>query len=93
MCAVGIIRVGHLDVPLGGVDAVGVVAKLDDRDSVEHGLRYTSCSTLPWPASDPARSISLGMTVSSNGSGDDDAQEKGCDDTRDAVQDNHRCKE
>jgi hypothetical protein len=48
---------------------------------------------LPWPADEAARSIPLRMTVSTDGAGDDDAQEEGCDDTCDTVQDNHRCKE
>jgi hypothetical protein len=91
MLAGGILHIGHLDVPLGGSHTV-VVAKLDDGKCVDEGLRYTSCSTLPWPASDPARSISLGMTVRTDGAGDDDAQEEGGNDTCDTVQDNHRCK-
>lgn len=90
MLAGGILGIGHFNVPLGGIDAVGI-AEFDDGDGVEHGLRYTSCSTLPWPASDSAGPVPLGMTVSTDGAGDNDAQEEGRDDTRDAVQDNHRC--
>jgi hypothetical protein len=92
MLAGGIVRVGHFNVPLGSIDGF-VIAKLDDGDGVKHGLCYTSCSTLPRSAGDPARPIPLGMTVSTDGAGDDDAQEQGCDDTCDAVQDNHRCRQ
>jgi hypothetical protein len=92
MLAGGIIRVGHFNVPLGGIDTV-VIAKLDDGDGVKHGLCYTSCSTLPRSAGDSARSIPLGMTVSTDGAGNNDTQEQGCDDTCDAVQNNHRYNE
>lgn len=89
----GIVRIGHFDIALGRIHVIvfSFIAEFDDGNRVEHSPCYTSCSTLSWPASHPARAIPFWMTVGTDGTRDDDAQEQYSDDPRNAVQDNHRC--
>lgn len=83
---------GHLDVPLGGIDAIGIIiiAKFDDWYCIEHCSCYTSCSTLPWSARHSPRSIPFGMTVSADGTCNDNTQKEGRDNPGDTVENDHR---
>lgn len=68
----------HLHVAFDGTaPALGLlVVKLDNGDGLQHGSGYTACPTLACPARAVPRTISFGVTMSTNRSGNDDDEEQ-----------------
>lgn len=87
---VWIFRAGHLDISLGGVDAI-VLIELDNGYRLEHGTCNSSRSALSWPTDHSARPVPLGMAMGADSARDDDTEEQCGDDTRYAVENDHRC--
>lgn len=65
------------------------LAKLYNRDGVEYGPSQTSSPALSRSSQHVSWTVSLGVPMCTYSTGDDDDQEQGCYDTRDAVQDDH----